>query len=118
MGVPTVAAVTLNKPTIGDKVQNKEEKVVDNSSQIDHTNSIEVAKSFMKKESFVAQVYAYVPFYNESRKKYDMFKVSIDPTKDATILERIELRHDNHGRAIAEMQQMYAKDYLDNKRGR
>lgn len=55
---------------------------------------------------------AYVPFYNEKTKKYEMFTVAIDTETNRMELFRKILPHDNENRAIMEMQKMYADDFL------
>lgn len=90
-------------------------KVLDNSNKINDNNNDEV-KNVMNKikeeYQFNPTLNAYVPYFNEMTKKYELFTVSIDPLNNKMELFRKELPHDNMNRAIMEMQSLYAADHI------
>lgn len=91
------------------KKLDKDTKIVDNISN-------DLAEKVKSNLTFEPTVNAYVPFFNEERQRYDIIKVLIDPRNDSSRIERIELKTDSEGRAIAEMQHYYAQDHLEKLR--
>lgn len=99
--------------------KNKYKNVTFNNKALDKVDNIgdtkEVVEKVMAKTKeelhFNPTVNAYVPYFNELTKKYELFTVAIDPLNNKMELFRKELPHDNMNRAIMEMQSMYAADY-------
>ena len=91
------------------------EKDVDNSSEIEDNNSIEgeILENTMKTEAkkFEPKVNAYVPYYDEAKKTYEMFTVYIDPDTGLAELKRERLPYDTYNRCVLDMQKRYAADY-------
>lgn len=122
---PIIVATPLVKPTLQPletTQENNDKKILDNMRQMRDTNSTgtteTLAEAVKKASIFEPKVFAYVPVFNQDRKKFDMYKISIDPRNDKHILERIQLRTDSESRAIAEMQQFYANDHIKKMKSR
>lgn len=88
-------------------------KNVDKDEKKEYTDSEDSLKIIQDSNKFDPTVFAYSPVWNPDRKRFDMYKISIDSNTDKHKLERIELKHDSENRAIAEMQQFYAQDLIE-----
>ncbi len=117
---PIIMATPIKPVTI--QIPQNGEIVVDNVQQMNDTNIIEheidFAKEVRKSQLFEPSIFAYTPVFNDERKCFDIYKISIDPKDDRHELERIPLKHDSIARAYAEANQMYARDEIERNKTR
>ena len=95
-------------------------KTLDKAAKISDNDNVETVEKVMatikKEDGFNPSLNAYVPYFNEETKKYELFTVAIDPSNNKIELLRKELPHDNMNRAMMEMHSMYAADHIQRLR--
>jgi hypothetical protein len=89
-----------------------DEKKVDKQVEQGHNKDMGKDQTSETPREFSPVVRAYVPYFNEALKLYEMFTVHIDPVSGETRLERTTLKHDSQPRAAMEMQKLYSDDYI------
>lgn len=71
----------------------------------------ELAKTMKENSMFKPTLYAYAVYKLENR-KYDIFKVGIDPETSKSVAERLGKNWDSENRAYMEMQSLMAADLI------
>ncbi len=94
------------------KLLDKDVKVRDNTDMNKESDDKDIEGEAVDNHIFTPKVKAYVHYYNAELKKYEMFTIQVDPVSNECQLNRKVLDFDNEGRAIMEMQKLYATDHI------